>query len=103
MTDFIARRTMMVDNQVRPSDVTKFPIIEAMLSIQREYFVPASLREASYMDGNVSLGEGRVLFEPRTFAKMLMRSILELTNWFSMSDLALDIHHPLLHTWRKRL
>ena len=71
VTDFIARRTMMVDTQVRPSDVTKFPIIEAMLSIQREYFVPASQREASYMDGNVSLGEGRVLLEPRTFAKML--------------------------------
>ena len=31
MSDYTARRVMMVDTQVRPSDVTKFPIIEAML------------------------------------------------------------------------
>ena len=36
MTDFATRRVMMVDTQVRPSDVTKFPIIEAMLAVPRE-------------------------------------------------------------------
>ena len=41
MTDFATRRTMMVDTQVRPSDVTKFTIIEAMLSVPREVYVPA--------------------------------------------------------------
>lgn len=71
MTDFAARRTMMVDTQVRPSDVTKFPIIEAMLSVPREEFVPTSLREAAYAGENVDLGDGRVLLEPRTLAKML--------------------------------
>lgn len=71
MTDFTARRTMMVDTQVRPSDVTKFPIIDAMLKVPRENFVPAAQREAVYMDGNLDLGQGRVLLEPRTLAKML--------------------------------
>lgn len=71
MTDFTARRTMMVDTQVRPSDVTKFPIIDAMLKVPRENFVPAAQREAAYMDGNLDLGQGRVLLEPRTLAKML--------------------------------
>ena len=33
MTDYAPLRTMMVDTQVRPNDVTKFPIIEAMLAI----------------------------------------------------------------------
>ena len=47
MTDYAARRTMMVDTQVRPSDVTKFPIIDAMLSVPREAFVPTGLREAA--------------------------------------------------------
>ena len=47
MTDFANRRVMMVDTQVRPSDVTKFPIIEAMLAIPREAFVPAARREAA--------------------------------------------------------
>ncbi|MBR9765428.1 MAG: methyltransferase domain-containing protein [Rhodobacteraceae bacterium] len=71
MTDYAARRTMMVDAQVRPSDVTKFPIIEAMLSVPRELFVPQERQEAAYLGENISLGGSRVLLEPRTFAKML--------------------------------
>jgi len=71
MSDYTARRTMMVDTQVRPSDVTKFPIIEAMLTVPREPFVPRSKREAAYLGETLPLGEGRVLLEPRTLAKML--------------------------------
>jgi protein-L-isoaspartate(D-aspartate) O-methyltransferase len=71
MTDYAARRTMMVDTQIRPSDVTKFPIINAMLSVPREVFVPAPLREAAYVGENVELGGSRVILEPRTLAKML--------------------------------
>ncbi|WP_299024106.1 protein-L-isoaspartate O-methyltransferase [uncultured Sulfitobacter sp.] len=71
MTDFSQRRTMMVDTQVRPSDVTKFPIIDAMLSVAREDFVPTAQREAAYVGENLDLGQGRVLLEPRTLAKML--------------------------------
>ena len=58
MTDYAARRTMMVDTQVRPSDVTKFPIIDAMLSVPREAFVPDRLREAAYLGENLDLGDG---------------------------------------------
>ncbi len=71
MTDFSTRRTMMVDTQVRPSDVTKFPIIDAMLNVAREDFVPAQFREAAYVGENLDLGQGRALLEPRTLAKML--------------------------------
>lgn len=71
MTDFSARREMMVDTQVRPSDVTKFPIIEAMLTIPREEFVPSGQREAAYSDMSLPISPGRVMIEPRTLAKML--------------------------------
>ncbi|MFX0546484.1 protein-L-isoaspartate O-methyltransferase family protein [Roseovarius sp. S1116L3] len=71
MTDYATRRTMMVDTQVRPADVTKFPIIDAMLSVPREAFVPRAMREAAYVGENVDLGGGRVVLEPRTLAKML--------------------------------
>ena len=71
MTDFSKRRTMMVDTQVRPSDVTKFPIIDAMLTVAREDFVPTAQREAAYVGENLNLGQGRVLLEPRSLAKML--------------------------------
>ena len=85
MTDFATRRTMMVDTQVRPSDVTKFPIINAMLSVPREAYVPDQVREAAYMGENVDLGGGRVILEPRTLAKML--DVLDVQN----DELVLDI------------
>jgi len=71
MPDFATRRTLMVDTQVRPSDVTKYPIIDAMLSVPRERYVPAGREEAAYVGENIPLAPNRVLLEPRTFAKML--------------------------------
>lgn len=71
MSDFAARRTMMVDTQVRPSDVTRFPVIEAMLTIPREEFVPANRRPVAYTGENLDIGHGRVMLEPRTLAKMV--------------------------------
>ena len=71
MSDFAARRTQMVDTQVRPSDVTKFPIIDAMLTVPREDFVPGALREAAYLGENLDLGAERVMLDPRTLAKKL--------------------------------
>jgi protein-L-isoaspartate(D-aspartate) O-methyltransferase len=71
MSDYATRRVTMVDTQVRPSDVTKFPIIEAMLSIPREVYVPSSKREAAYVGENVDIGSGRVVLEARTLAKLL--------------------------------
>lgn len=71
MTDFAARRRMMVDTQIRPADVTKYPIIDAMLSVPREIFVPDAQRDIAYAGEDLPLGAGRVLLEPRTLAKML--------------------------------
>lgn len=71
MIDFASRRTTMVDTQVRPSDVTKFPIIDAMLSVPREAYVPARLSEAAYVGETLDIGDGRCMLEPRTFAKIL--------------------------------
>ena len=71
MSEFASRRMMMVDTQVRPSDVTKFPIIDAMLQVPREVYVPRDLQEAAYAGQNVEIAPGRVVLEPRTLAKML--------------------------------
>jgi len=71
MSEFTNRRVMMVDTQVRPSDVTKFPIIDAMLTVPREIYVPEARREAAYVGENLSIGSGRVVLEARTLAKLL--------------------------------
>lgn len=61
----------MVDCQVRPSDVTKFPIIEALLAVPREAYVPAAKKSVAYAGEHIALSAGRVLLDARTFAKML--------------------------------
>jgi len=71
MVSFATRRRVMVDTQVRPSDVTEFPIIEAMLTIPREAYVPRDKVEAAYISDHIDLGQGRFLLDPRLFAKML--------------------------------
>jgi len=71
MSDFASQRTTMVDTQVRPSDVTSFPIIEAMLHVPREAFVPDAQRGAAYAGEALPLAPGRVIADPRVLAKML--------------------------------
>ncbi len=85
MIDFAAAREAMVDCQVRPADVTRYPIIEAMLVVPREDFVPRRLREVAYLGEHVPLIPGRVLLDPRVFAKMV--DALELGG----DDLVLDV------------
>ncbi|MDG4648526.1 protein-L-isoaspartate O-methyltransferase [Roseibacterium sp. SDUM158017] len=71
MADFAKQRLTMVDTQVRPSDVTNFPIIDAMLAVPREEFVPNARRELAYVGGPLEIAPGRALLDPRTIAKML--------------------------------
>ncbi len=85
MTDFAAARQAMVDCQVRPSDVTRYAIIEAMLWAPRELFVAKARRDVAYAGAEIELAPGRVLLEPRTFAKML-----ETAN-IGSQDLVLDL------------
>jgi len=71
MVDFTQARTMMVDTQVRPNDVTKYPVLDAMLAVPREAFVPEGLQAVAYVGENLLLSEDRWLLEPRSFGKML--------------------------------
>jgi len=71
MIDYPTRRRAMVDGHVRPADVTKYPIIAAMLRIPREAFVPDGLRDLAYIGDHVQLGGGRVVLDPRILAKTL--------------------------------
>ena len=85
MIDFSKRREIMVDTQIRPSDVTKFPVLKAMLDVPREMFVPRDKRDIAYIGESVDLGNGRVVLDPRVLAKLL--DALNL----SKDELVLDI------------
>jgi len=71
MIDYQAARIAMVDGQVRPSDVTQYTIIDAMLSVPREVYVPDEMRPLAYVAQHINLEDGGVVLAPRTLAKML--------------------------------
>jgi protein-L-isoaspartate(D-aspartate) O-methyltransferase len=75
MSDFATARRKMVDGQVRPSDVTDIRIIEAMLAVPRELFVPNVQRPLAYLDLDLEVSEShsskRFLLRPAVTAKML--------------------------------
>src|ERR1700712_862715 len=75
MSDFSTARQKMVDGQVRPSDVTDIRIIDAMLAVPREAFVPDSQRALAYLDLDLDVSEAgaakRFLIKPVVIAKML--------------------------------
>ena len=81
MIDFEHARSNMVDCQVRTCDVTEHELISAMLSVQREEFVPASLQSLAYIDEDLSLGEiassERYLMQPASFAKLAQLTAVE--------------------------
>jgi protein-L-isoaspartate(D-aspartate) O-methyltransferase len=75
MSGFVTARQKMVDCQVRPSDVTDNRIIDAMLAVPREAFVPENLRAMAYLDLDLDVSDGgsakRFLIKPVVIAKML--------------------------------
>jgi protein-L-isoaspartate(D-aspartate) O-methyltransferase len=75
MSGFSTARQNMVDCQVRPSDVTDSRIIDAMLALPREAFVPQTQRELAYLDLDLDVSDGgsvrRYLIKPAVTAKML--------------------------------
>ncbi|HVV63790.1 MAG TPA: protein-L-isoaspartate O-methyltransferase [Pseudolabrys sp.] len=80
MTDFAAARRMMVDGQVRTSDVTDLRLIAAMQEVPREHFVPAASTGLAYLDLDLPLGEGgRRLLKPMVLAKLIQAADLEPT------------------------
>ena len=84
MSGFTTARQNMVDGQVRPSDVTDPRILDAMLALPRELFVPESKRALAYLDLDLDVSEGggagRFLIKPVVLAKMLQAAEIGATD-----------------------
>lgn len=84
MSGFATARQKMVDGQVRPSDVTDIRIIDAMLAMPREAFVPETQRALAYLDLDLDVSEGgaarRCLIKPVVTAKMLQAAEISETD-----------------------
>jgi len=75
MSGFETARQKMVDGQVRTNDVTDRRVLDAMFTVPRELFVPASRQALAYLDLDLDVSEGgaakRFLIKPALTAKLL--------------------------------
>lgn len=69
--DFARARHLMVETQVRPSDVTDPAVLAAMRSIPREAFAPPERKLLAYADQELEVAPGRRLMRPRDIGKLL--------------------------------
>lgn len=72
--DFAAARRMMVDGQIRPADVTDPRLIDAMIDVPRETFLPPESAALAYLDREMpipSAGRDRSMLQPRLLARMI--------------------------------
>jgi protein-L-isoaspartate(D-aspartate) O-methyltransferase len=77
MIDFAAARRIMVDSQVRTSDVTDARVVAAMLAVPRERFLPAEQADLAYVDCDIAATTPeagkpmRRLLKPMVLAKLI--------------------------------
>src|SRR5215510_3824396 len=80
MSDFATARQKMVDGQVRTSDVTDHRILDAMLALPREEFVPEDKRALAYLDLDLDVAQSgadsRFLVKPALTAKLLQAAAI---------------------------
>ena len=84
MTNFATARQKMVDGQVLTSDVTDHRILDAMLALPREMFVPAEKQALAYLDLDLDVGGTgtvrRYLLKPMLTAKLLQAAGIQSTD-----------------------
>jgi protein-L-isoaspartate(D-aspartate) O-methyltransferase len=83
MSNFVTARQKMVDGQLRTSDVTDRRILDAMLSLPREIFVPEDRRALAYLDLDLDIGptgSKRFLIKPMTTARLLQAAEIKPTD-----------------------
>jgi protein-L-isoaspartate(D-aspartate) O-methyltransferase len=71
MIDTAAARRLMVEGQVRTADVSNAALLDAMMTIPRERFLPPAQAPLAYADIDVPLGGGRVMLKPMVLAKLI--------------------------------
>jgi protein-L-isoaspartate(D-aspartate) O-methyltransferase len=60
----------MVATQLRPRGIADERVIEAMLDVPREDFLPARHRDLAYLDGAVPIDAGQTMSQPYMVARM---------------------------------
>ncbi len=75
--DYKRLREEMVRKQLIPRGIKDEKVLKAFLSVEREKFVPSSVREDAYGDFPLAIGEGQTISQPYIVA--VMTQCLKLT------------------------
>lgn len=70
LSSFEARRTRMVDEQIRARGIRNPRVLDAMARVPRHEFVPESARPLAYADQPLSIGYGQTISQPYIVAYM---------------------------------
>ena len=74
--DLHTQRSNMVRDQLRRRGVADPAVLSAMEEVPREAFVPGKLREMSYQDSPLPIGQGQTISQPFIVARMIERLTL---------------------------
>lgn len=69
--DFERARFNMVEQQIRPWDVLDPDVLDLMMTVKREEFVPPAYRNLAFADIEVPLGNGQAMLPPRVEARIV--------------------------------
>ncbi|MGH8699580.1 MAG: protein-L-isoaspartate O-methyltransferase family protein [Burkholderiales bacterium] len=74
--DFERARFNMVEQQIRPWEVLDPRVLDLLLRVRREEYVPARYRALAFADMEIPLGHGEKMLAPRIEARMLQELAL---------------------------
>ncbi|MHB1706369.1 MAG: protein-L-isoaspartate O-methyltransferase family protein [Acidithiobacillus sp.] len=76
--DFDALRRTMIESQIRTWEVLDPRVLATVAQVKREDFVPTPLRHLAFVDFNIPLGYGEVMWTPKMEARVLQELDLQL-------------------------
>ncbi len=71
MNDFEQARVNMVESQVRTWEVLDQSVLDLLLVVKREEFVPEKYRAVAFADMEIPLGHGEMMLAPKLEARMV--------------------------------
>jgi protein-L-isoaspartate(D-aspartate) O-methyltransferase len=64
-------RFNMIEQQIRPWNVLDQDVLDLLLIVKREDFVPADYKSLAFVDSEIPLGAGESMFTPKLEARLL--------------------------------
>ena len=69
--NFEQARFNMVEQQIRPWDVLDPQVLDVLMKVRREEFVPPQYRDLAFAESEIPLGHGQVMLKPVIEGKIL--------------------------------